>query len=76
MIIQKNQFSGMPVLLFVFIFTSQAHPSFGNSDFTVYNKNKDISLDQDSLIQPFRKKRVSKDDLVYKLVEQMPRFPG
>ncbi|MBK8849196.1 MAG: hypothetical protein IPN73_03455 [Saprospiraceae bacterium] len=38
MIIQKNQFSGMPVLLFVFIFTSQAHPSFGNSDFTVYNK--------------------------------------
>lgn len=66
----------MPVLLFVFIFTSQAHPSFGNSDFNVYNKNKYISLDQDSLIQPFRKKRVYKDDTVYKLVEQMPRFPG
>lgn len=66
----------MPVLLFIFIITSQAHLCFGNSDFNVYNKNKYIDLYQDSLIQPFRKKRVYKDDTVYRLVEQMPRFPG
>ncbi|MBP9195923.1 MAG: TonB family protein [Saprospiraceae bacterium] len=76
MIIQKYQFSGKLVLLFLIILTSQAHLSFGNNGFNVYYKNKDISPDQDTLIRPFRKKRVYKDDTVYRLVEQMPRFPG
>ena len=60
MIIQKYQFSGKLVLLFLIILTSQAHLSFGNNGFNVYYKNKDISPDQDTLSGPSEKKEFIK----------------
>lgn len=72
----KMPFISLQGLLILISIAFLTQLSFGSNISLDYKHNKYTALDQDTLIQPFRPEKNWGDNPVYKLVEEMPRFPG